>query len=158
MIAGVFPYDSIFRFHVAGRTVVCKNFPTRRRHTFRDFGVWTPDEALPPCPLCNGVLERNKYLVDISEFGGNGECACQHFDFRLRPEAAERVKAWNGQGPIPIALRKEILENPLRCHHIEMARQFFADVLIQELTQKQNQNHESNIRQTAVRLAYIKRG
>lgn len=158
MISGVFPFDGLFRYHVAGTTVICRNYPTRRRHTFRDFGVWQPDENLPPCPLCNGILERNRYLVDLSEFGGNGQCTCEHFDFRLRPRARDRMGRWNGQGKIPEQLRKSILEEPLRCHHLEMARQFFADVMIQHITQKQNQNHESNIRQTAVRLAYIKRG
>lgn len=44
------------------------------------------------------------HLVDLAEFGGNGRCSCQHFDFRIRPELEA------GQTP-PVT----------RCKHIDAA-------------------------------------
>jgi len=154
---GVWPFDSIFRFHVAGHTVICKTYPNRKRHTFRDFGIWTHDEELPPCPVCLGRLERRRYLVDISEFGGNGECACENFQFRFKPEARDRLQGWTpAKGPLPARIRQLILEHPLRCHHLETCRDYFLDAVLNEMTQ-QKQKHESDQRKTAMGLAHSAR-
>lgn len=44
------------------------------------------------------------YLVDLDEYGGNGWCACEHFEFRLQP-----------------IVTRGLNEEPLRCWHIEQA-------------------------------------
>lgn len=49
------------------------------------------------------------YLVDLTDYDGNGQCACENFQIRLRPD----------------------IENanvtPLRCHHIDAARKHFME-------------------------------
>lgn len=59
------------------------------------------------------------YLVDLSAWLANGECACPHFQIRLLP-----------------IVRCGISEHPLRCKHIIRARGFILDeILLREINQ-----------------------
>lgn len=46
------------------------------------------------------------YLVDLEEFGGNGWCACKHFETRMQPKL---VEAEERRAKAPV----------LRCKHLE---------------------------------------
>ncbi len=63
--------------------------------------------------------EPIKHVVDLGEFKGNGRCSCQHFDFRFRPGLTD--------GTIEPGPKS-------RCKHIEEAREFLIDALIEKLT------------------------
>lgn len=71
-----------------------------------------PVEPIQGEPMRFMVASRREgvdpYLVDLEEFGGNGQCGCEHFQFRLQP-ILER-----GAKPSP----------ELQCFHIEQARSY----------------------------------
>lgn len=52
---------------------------------------------------------KENYLVDLAEFSFNGQCSCEHFDYRLR-----KILEDGGKGI-------------LRCKHIILAREFFLE-------------------------------
>lgn len=56
------------------------------------------------------------HVVDLGAFNGNGECSCEHFQFRLLPKLQEQPgkKTW-------------------RCKHIEAARSALVDEVIKKL-------------------------
>jgi hypothetical protein len=151
--SGVWHLEGLLRYHVAGKTITCRKFPAL--HRFQDFGIWEPDELLPPCPTCGGVLERNRYLVDLGEWEGNGACSCEHFCFRLQPQARARLEGLVEGRPTPLRIKQEILENPFRCSHIMICRRYVLDELIEKIgQQQQKQKHENNQRQAAMGMAY----
>lgn len=61
------------------------------------------------------TVEDLKYLVDLEEYGFNGFCGCQDFDFRKRMIAQKM----NGERA--------------RCWHIERARDFFIDMVLKKM-------------------------
>ncbi len=52
--------------------------------------------------------DTDPYLVDLGELSLNGQCACPHFDFRLRSQV-------------------ESGRRPARCKHIALARDYYTD-------------------------------
>jgi hypothetical protein len=54
------------------------------------------------------------HLVDLGEFEGKGKCSCQHFEFRIQPD-------------IEVGLPHK------RCKHIDAARCYLADAVIEKL-------------------------
>jgi hypothetical protein len=69
----------------------------------------------------------NWYLVDLGEYNGNGSCGCQHFEFRLKPTLERNHEIdWT--------------RTPMRCRHIEAARQFALDVILKSYGRQQMVN------------------
>ncbi len=62
-----------------------------------------------------------KYLVDLESYNRNGECGCQHFEFRLRPVLAEH------RHPTP--------SDRTRCWHILKARGWLLDRMLEKLSE-----------------------
>lgn len=58
-----------------------------------------------------------EHIVDLGGYRGNGECSCEHFEFRLRPQIEEKPGG-----------------KPKRCLHIEAARSALVDLVIGKLT------------------------
>jgi len=71
-------------------------------------------------PLRMRVISKSRpeleHLVDLGSFRGNGECSCEHFDYRLRP----KIEGQPGLGT-------------RRCVHIEAARSALVDIVISKL-------------------------
>lgn len=61
----------------------------------------------------SGSKRDVKHLVDLEEFGGNGQCSCEQFRFRLQPRLAEETA---------------------RCKHILAARERFTDDCIDAMS------------------------
>ena len=55
-------------------------------------------------------------MVDLEEFEFNGQCSCEDFDYRMRPQLEEGAK------PNPA----------LRCWHLEVARHFYLSSKLKE--------------------------
>jgi hypothetical protein len=64
----------------------------------------TAVEPVPGSPSQFLVASRTgatRYLVDLAEYSGNGQCGCAHFEFRLRPELERgarpswRLRCWH---------------------------------------------------------------
>jgi hypothetical protein len=93
-----------------------------------------------PCPTCSnsaldeygeegdanhsgrtpGKLVRSEHLVDLANFFPIGQCACEHFQFRLKPQIEE----------IPPRLLQaigQVAADKLRCTHIFAARHHALD-------------------------------
>jgi hypothetical protein len=62
-----------------------------------------------------------QHAVDLGEWGGNGSCTCEHFQFRLAPHL--RI----GAPP----------QDALRCDHIMEARQRLVDDVIVRILAKE---------------------
>lgn len=60
------------------------------------------------------------WLVDLAAYNGNGWCGCPHFQYRLHP------------------LLSRGADGVLRCHHIQAARAFCSEAILQSLIQKEN--------------------
>jgi|VirMetMinimDraft_7_1064189.scaffolds.fasta_scaffold00064_42 hypothetical protein len=57
-----------------------------------------------------------EHIVDLGAYQGNGDCTCEHFDFRLRPKIEGRTE-----------------RGFRRCAHIEAARSALVDIVISKL-------------------------
>lgn len=67
------------------------------------------------------------HLVDLAAWTGNGACSCEHFEFRLAP----LLKDGAARGT-----------QATRCGHILVARDAFANHMIQLLTAKAQEHEE----------------
>lgn len=74
-------------------------------------GRWKPyhyamvkDYNPPTQFLVESFSGESPYLVDISNYNGNGQCDCTHFKTRLEPRLSR------GEGPSP----------ELQCKHIDL--------------------------------------
>lgn len=105
-------------FVVEGRTLICTNAKLDRSLGCRFVAKPGRKRALAAgdkCPKCqDGLLVPREHLVEISAYDANGKCACEWFDFNLRPQ----VEAMS------FLQRMEVR---LRCEHIEAARDFALD-------------------------------
>jgi len=63
------------------------------------------------------TVEGLSHLVDLEEYGFNGFCGCQDFDFRKRVLAQKM----NGERS--------------RCWHIDRARDFFIDAVLKKMAE-----------------------
>ena len=79
-------------------------------------------EAIPGEPLRfrveseSGATGADTYLVDLEEFGGNGQCGCPQFEFRLGKQLKEGKR----------------IGQDTRCKHIRIARVFALDAIIKQ--------------------------
>ena len=62
------------------------------------------------------------YLVDLESYSLNGECGCDHFAFRLRPQLDDTPK------PTP--------RDSTRCWHIMQARRWLLDQFLEKLAEE----------------------
>jgi hypothetical protein len=62
------------------------------------------------------TAELKQYLVDLEEFGFNGQCGCYHFGYAMEPRLVRGAAA----------------SDQLRCWHIRQARQFFLELALRE--------------------------
>jgi len=78
-------------------------------------------EPVPGEPLrymVPSATRRNLvHLVDLASYDGNGECSCEHFEFRCRP----RLEA--GFEP----------SSKLECRHIKLAKEHFCRMMIRKV-------------------------
>lgn len=129
------------RFFVEGKTLVCSNANLDRQigcQFIAKSSAKNPLSAGDPCPKCgnlDGVLVPRTHLVDIAAYNGNGKCACEFFDFRLRP----KVEAMNR------AQRQEVR---LRCGHIFAARDHALDALLAELNERARRDNPNHVNQS----------
>jgi len=75
------------------------------------------------------TVENLMHLVDLEEYGYNGFCGCQDFDFRKRVVAQKM----NGERA--------------RCWHIEQARNYFIDEVLKRIARN---FYEGNPRITTI--------
>ena len=64
---------------------------------------------------------RHSYIVDLSDYGGNGRCLCKDFTIRHEPEIKTGAPASNAH----------------RCKHIKKARVRFCDLMVFAMKQDQ---------------------
>ena len=83
-------------------------------------------------PSRNG---RGEYLVDIGAYSGNGACNCKHFEVRMEPK-----------------LKLGRFQRALRCKHIQAARSFFTDAVINHLLNEEKKTGQQGQRKEAVRV------
>jgi hypothetical protein len=86
------------------------------------FRVYTHDNVLRFRVASVSRPGEVEHVVDVSSFEGNGECSCEHFQFRLLP-----------------ALEAGNPHVATRCSHIMAAREACLNNLIQKIT-----GHEIN--------------
>lgn len=67
-----------------------------------------------------------EHVVDLGWMNGNGKCSCEHFEFHLQPEIAQRLR--DGMAT--------------RCNHILIEREAFINEVIQRINQ--NQKNDDN--------------
>jgi len=74
------------------------------------------------------------YLVELDAFGDNGECQCEHFSCRLGPllraGLTPEIAFESGLAEVP---PWGTVEDCLRCYHIGLAREQFADDVLREI-------------------------
>lgn len=80
----------------------------------------------------NGEVE---HLVDTGALNGNGQCSCEHFDYRIRPQ----LEAAAARGH---AVQKG---DTTRCNHIRAAREALADDFIARL-QRLEERSQSDLK------------
>jgi hypothetical protein len=66
-----------------------------------------------------------EHLVELDAYGGNGRCACEHFQFRLEPQ---------------LRSGEVVPSNATRCHHIIEARDYFTDHVMELIKVQQKEN------------------
>lgn len=70
------------------------------------------------CPKCGrGKVELRYVLCDIAALDLNGQCGCEWFSFSILPK-------------VRLMSKESRLSNPIRCAHLEYARNFALDVLL----------------------------
>lgn len=67
--------------------------------------------------VTSGSRPDVEHVVDLGAHGGNGECSCEHFQFRLLPKIQEGHRC----------------ETATRCSHIMVARKSLTDHVVQKL-------------------------
>lgn len=77
---------------------------------------------------------RERYLVEIDAYRGNGACCCMHFATRCEPLLRRMVSPKEAveKGLIKLKVNRHI-EDGLRCEHIITARSQFVDDVIAEI-------------------------
>lgn len=63
-----------------------------------------------------------EHLVDLAGLNGNGECSCENFEFRLKPEIEKTGKI-------------------KRCVHIEAARSALCDAVVERIIGMADEAH-----------------
>ena len=71
------------------------------------------------------------HLVDLEEYGGNGACSCEHFNFRVLPKLYE-----DRQRRLP--------PRPRRCWHINQALIFYGDLCARVIRRNKQPAHVVN--------------
>lgn len=70
------------------------------------------------CPKCGrGKVELRYHLCDIAAYDLAGMCSCEWHQFSVKPKLDKMSK-------------ERRLSNPIRCAHLEYARNFALDVLL----------------------------
>jgi len=77
------------------------------------------------------------YLVDLTDYRGNGSCQCKDFDCRLRPFLSRLVEPAEAGRQMPEIRRGKDEADWLRCTHIIAARRKFTDEVLQRIAQKE---------------------
>lgn len=77
----------------------------------------------PPSGEPAGTLDVRLHLVDLAEFHPVGRCTCEHYAYRLGPEAAKLT-------PYDLEGLTQQQARALRCSHIEAARQAAIDLAV----------------------------
>ena len=71
-------------------------------------GQVTPIHGEPTRFFVASRTRQEPWLVDLEEFGWNGQCGCEGFDMRMRKKLEQATE------------RGQMIEL-LRCHHLQMA-------------------------------------
>ena len=126
----VFPIQGeLIRFLVTGESVRC----ILCEKVFNDYPDFEEGEQLGRCRECGGKIERRKFQIDLGEYGGNGACGCEDFEYRHQQYATNRMTLSANERAI-------LLEHdPRRCKHIRRARRHFQDEMIANLSRQEKQ-------------------
>lgn len=104
-----------------------------------------PRTAAAPfdCPLRYWVPSardpREKYLVELDSYGGNGACVCKHFAMRCEPLLRRMISPREAvrTGAIKLKVNRHV-EDALRCEHIITARSQFVDDVLAAIAKRNN--------------------
>ena len=95
-------------------------------------------------PLRYNVPSNSKpneppYLVDISDYDGNGSCCCQHFLCRCEPLLRRHVtpKEAVEKKLIKLKVNRHVCD-ALRCEHLITARAQFCDDVLAEIAKRKD--------------------
>lgn len=77
------------------------------------------------------------YLVELTDYGCNGSCQCEAFQFNLGPLLARRMTPAQAIEQKLVKIKKGTpVEDALRCPHIISARRTFAQEVLVAITRK----------------------
>jgi hypothetical protein len=79
----------------------------------------------------------DNYLVELTDYAGNGSCQCEHFQTRLGPLLSRRITPHQAIDRKLVKVKKtDHPEDALRCKHIIAARRQFTDEVLAAITRK----------------------
>ena len=80
---------------------------------------------------------HESYLVDLTDYSGNGTCQCKHFQCRLEPLLARMITPEKAVADrLVTLLPKQQVEDALRCGHICEARNKFTTDVLNAINEK----------------------